>query len=216
MIAAAVALSLLGFGLKCLLDGHRLRRDFELWKTAKPVDAPIDVSAPGRFVLPLEQTCSSSHGETVGLRVPAKAVQGTTITQLLSGLRAHLEIRSRSGSNVVASAESHGMWDEEPRDGAIPIFSVAPFRKGFYEATVTVTEGAPRLKGVTQRLEGRYLLCGLERMPATIASLIGAGSSGIGGIVGVIVFLRVSRDRRRRCPGQQDGPANGRQPFRSE
>ncbi len=78
-------------------------------------------------------------------------------------------------------------------DGAIPIFDIAPFRKGAYQATVTVITGAPALKGIAQRLEGSYLLCGLERFPATIANRIGVVCAGLGTTVGVIVLLRAGK-----------------------
>jgi hypothetical protein len=113
----------------------------------------------------------------VALRVPAEALQGTTVTQLLAGLNAKLEITDKSGSHVVASADSETILGAEKLDGVIPIFKIVPFRKGTYEARVTVIQGAPALRGIAQTLEGRYLLCGLERMPAVIASAIGAVSA---------------------------------------
>ncbi|MBI5388102.1 MAG: hypothetical protein HZA90_25840 [Verrucomicrobia bacterium] len=198
-----VAALLLGFGVKCLFDGRRLRQEFEVWKTARPVDAEVDLSIPGKFLLPFQQACSSSHGEILALRLPMETLRGTSVTQLLAGLQAQLEISMKPGTTVVASAMSQVWWGEETLDDAIPIFSVVPFRKGAYEATVTVTEGAPALKGVKQRLEGRYQLCGLERMPAALLGVVGIASAGIGGIAGLIVFFRAAGDRRKRCLGQE-------------
>ena len=195
VIWGALALVLLAFGVKSLFDGKQLRDDFEHWQTAKPMDGPIDFSRPGRFVLPLNQTCSSSHGETVALRVPAEVLQGTTVTQLRAGLAAKLDISDKTGSNLVVSATTDLMLGEEPFDGTIPIFSLTPFRKGVYDATITVTEGAPALKGISQRIEGRYLLCGLERMPAAVATVMGAVSTLIGCVVGFGVAFRAARDR---------------------
>jgi hypothetical protein len=172
------------------------------------VDAAIDFSMPGRFVLPFDQTCSSSHGETVVLRVPPEALLGTTITQLLAGLNAKLEIADKSGS-ITKSAVSQVIWGEETLDGAIPIFGISPFRKGAYKATVTVIEGAPALNGITQRLEGRYLLCGLEQLPGTIVSGIGIVSAGIGSLVGVIAMLLAARDRRNHHSGPKGDPPDG-------
>ncbi len=197
MISATAAIMLIGFGVKCLFDGHRLSQNFELWQTAKPVAGPVDFSTSGRFTFPFDQTCSSSHGETVLLRVPAEALKTTTATQLLAGLNAKLEITNKSKSNIVESANSEIMWGQELLDGAIPIFGIAPFSKGQYEATVTVLEGAPALKGITQRIEGRYLLCGLELLPATIANAVGIGSSVIGSILGFAVLFLATRDQKR-------------------
>ena len=203
VIAFTLSLLLLGFGVKCIFDGHRLKLNFEQWQTAKPVDGVIDLSVPGRFVLRFDQTCSSSHGETVALRVPPEALQGTTNTQLLAGLSAKLDITDKSGNILTESTDSKAVEGEKMLDGAIPIFDLAPFRKGAYHATVTVITGAPALKGIAQRLEGRYLLCGLERLPATIASGIGVVCAGVGTTVGVIVLLRTARYRRHPPDGQQ-------------
>jgi len=170
----------------------------------------VDVLTPSQFVLPFEQTCSSSHGEVVALRVPPEALRSTTITQLLAGLNATLEITDPPISNVVLNAYSQAVWGEETLDGAIPIFSIAPFRKGAYKAVITVREGAPGLSGISQRLEGRYLLCGLERMPAVIAAGIGIGSAGIGCVLGLVVAFFVARSR-------SHGPSQGQpQDLRSE
>lgn len=206
MIASTLSLLLLGFGAKCLVDGQRVRRNFECWQTAKPVDGVVDLSVPGRFVFPFDQTCSSAHGETVALRIPPEALLQTAVTQLLAGLKAKLEITDQARSNVVQNAESKIIWGEETLNGAIPLFGIAPFRRGAYKVTVTVIEGAPALKGVTQRLEGRYVLCGLERMPADIATAAGVVSTGIGGLVGVVVFSFMARDRRTPHPGQCASP----------
>ena len=209
ILASALSLALLGFGAKCLVDGHRGRRDFERWQTAKPVDAAVDFSVPGRYVLPFDQTCSSSHGETVALRVPPETLQGVTVTQLLAGLKAKLEITDLSGSTVVERADSEILWGDRTLNGAIPLFGMAPLRKGTYKATVTVMEGAPALRGVGQRLEGDYLLCGLERLPATVATVTGLGNAGIGCIIGVVVCLLAVRDRRNQRLGQPQGRADG-------
>lgn len=80
-----------------------------------------------------------------------------------------LEIRSQSATNLIESASAKIVWEDQDLDGAIPIFNIAPFRKGHYVASVTVIEGAPALARHEQILEARYLLCGLEALPAEIA-----------------------------------------------
>ena len=67
--------------------------------------------------------------------------------------------------------------------GDIDIISFLPFPEGEYDLTLTVEQGAPALAGVEQRLQARYLLCGLERFPATVSLLLGAGALVIAGII---------------------------------
>ncbi len=195
VIAIVLLLALLGFGVKSLLDGHRLTRAIEGAQCAKLVDAPVDLSSPGQFVLPLRQTFSGACRETIALRVPDAALPATSAAQLLAGLEATLEITDSSGKAQTIDAE-------EPRkekiDGAIPIFYLHVGREGDYVATVTVRQGAPSLRGVPQRLEGRYLLCGLERMGAALNTLVGVVCLVVAGIVGAVTAICVARARRRR------------------
>ena len=153
------------------------------------MEAAVNISKPGYFVVPFAQTCSSAHGEIVALQIPAEVLHGKTVTQLLTGLKATLEIADKS-STISESEESSIPAGEDISNGAIPIFRLAPFRKGIYDARVTVITGAPALEGITQRLEGRYLLCGMEQMPATIATVLAVVSLAIGAIVGLLGFFR--------------------------
>jgi hypothetical protein len=196
-IWAGVSLLLLGFGAKCFLDARRHQRQFDQWETAKPIDVTVDLSAPGQSTAPFHQTCSSSHSEAVLLRVPTNLLQTTTVTQLLAGLNAELEIIGQGAATPIESARAELTWGQDTIGGAIPIFFVSPFRKGDYQARLTVTSGAPALKGVPQRLEGHYLLCGIEAMPAMIGNILGLVSTIAGGLTGIIVLCLVARGRRR-------------------
>src|SRR5262249_18532035 len=109
-VSAGLVLCLLGFAGKCFVDARKFRKQFEEWETAKPMDAAVDFSVPGEVVVPFHQTCSSSHSEVVALRLPAAALQGTTITQLLQGARARIEVRGRQSTNIVESAELDSSW----------------------------------------------------------------------------------------------------------
>jgi hypothetical protein len=205
VIWVTLSVLLIAYGIKCLFDGQRLQRGFKEWQTATPVNGPIDLSEPGRFVLPFDQTCSSSHSETVTIRVPSETLRATIVTELFAGLNARLEIIDKAGSNLVESAHSEIIAGEERLDGAIPIFRISSFKKGSYQAIVTVVNGASSLNGIPQRLEARYLLCGLERLPATIAGIMGIGCIGIGSIGSITICLLLARDRRRRSLGQPNG-----------
>jgi len=191
-ISAGLALCLLGFAAKCFVDAQKFTKQFEDWETAKPIDTVVDLSTPGEIVVPFHQTCSSSHSEVIALKVPAAALQGGSITRLLPGAGARIEVRHKQDTNVVESAELDLSWTGDLMDGATPIFFVSPFRKGEYEARVRVTGGVPGLKGVPQKLEGRYLLCGMEAMPAEIAKFGGIATSILGGLVGIVLLNRLA------------------------
>jgi hypothetical protein len=201
LFGISLALMMLGYGLLNLRYGHQLGNQFKQWQTAKPVDGLIDISQHGRFILPFKQTCSTSHSEILSLHLPSNALQGLTIRQILTGLDAKLEITDQR-SNVVEHVELATALTDDVCDGTIPLFWIKPFSNGYYVATVTVIQGAPALKAVHQRLVGHYELCGLERLPAVIASIFGMGISGVGSIIGAIILYKVARDRKKLRQGQ--------------
>ena len=126
------------------------------------------------------------------LHVPAEALREMTMAQLLSGLNARLDISDKSGSNVATCENSVEFFKEETTGGAVPIFHLSHFGKGTYQATITVMDGAPALRGISQHIEGQYQLCGLERMPATFLNGVGIASVGIGCVLGAIVALKAN------------------------
>jgi len=157
----------------------------------------VDASKPGEFIGSFYQTCSRAHGEMVGLRIPLANLKNMTTTQLLAGLQAHLEIRELSGTNIVEKTESDIHWQEARENGVIPIFSVSPFKNGTYQAKFIVTAGASALANIPQRLEGGYMLCGLEMMPAFIGRIMGIACFVISAVVVFIVMLLVRRARKK-------------------
>lgn len=208
-ISAGLALVLAVLALKCFLDAHKFVKQFEEWKSAKPIDTAVDFSMPGEFVAPFLQTCSSAHAQIIALRVPGSAVENATIAQLLQGAQARIEVYRKDGTSPVESANLDLSWTGDSLDGAFPVFHVAPFSRGEYEARLIVTEGAPALRGVPQQLEGRYLLCGLEALPAAIAGIGGMGLSVLAGVIGAVLLYRVAFVPARSLTGQQAAAANG-------
>ena len=192
-ISAGIALCVLALAAKCFVDARKFRRQFADWESAKPINTAVDFSTPGEFVAPFHQTCSSSHSEAICLRVPSTSIEGTTISQLLQGARARIEVYRKGDINPVEGADLDLSWTGDSLDGAFPVFFVAPFKRGNYEAKVTVTAGASALRGVPQQLEGRYLLCGLEAMPAEIATIGGIGFSVIGALIAAVLVYRLTR-----------------------
>ncbi|MFO1512995.1 MAG: hypothetical protein U1F83_08815 [Verrucomicrobiota bacterium] len=197
MIAMVIiAVFLLIGGIYFFFDARKRAAAFASWETAAPMKVAVDFSKPGKYETDFNQTCSSSHGEMVALRIPPETLQSNSSTQLLSGLIATIEITAISATNVIESATSDIFWQTEAIDGAIPIFSISPFRKGVYRASIVVTEGASGLAGHEQILEARYLLCGLEALPAEIAKYLGSGLFVIGlvfaGIPGLVLLKRRS------------------------
>jgi hypothetical protein len=194
-IAYGIALLLAAAGVVFLLDAYRYHRDFYRWQEARPVDIPVDLSQPGEFTATFLQTCRISHGEALCLVLPHERVAGTTWPSQLSNLRFLCRILDMDGKEKMREE----LTDELPcgdglLEGTIPLVWFAPFGNGTYEMTFTVTQGAPALRGVPQRLIGRYWLCGLEMRVAVGLMIMGIAAmlvaAVVAGITAMVVFVR--------------------------
>ncbi len=198
IIAYAVAGLLCAVGVFFLITSYRCRGDFNRWQTARPLDIAVDMSKPGSFAGAFKQTCQISHGEALCLLLPSNMVSAATWTNMVSDVRFVAQIQDASGKEMLREEFTGSLfWRDYLLDGAIPLLQFAPFEKGEYRLTLTVTEGAPALQGIPQRLIARYMLCGLEMLPAFIAMFIGAASFVLAGIVALVTVLVVRRKRRK-------------------
>lgn len=198
IVAYAVAGLFCAVGILFLIMSYRCRRDFYRWQTAHPIDIAIDMSQPGETVGSFRQTCHISHGETLCLLLPSNMVATTAWTNMIQNGRFLVRIQDGDGKEKVKEEFTGDLlWRDYLLDGAIPLLRFAPFEDGDYRLTLTVTEGWAGLQGVPQRLIARYMLCGLEMMPAFIALVMGIGSFVIAGIVALVTKLIVRRGQRR-------------------
>ena len=184
-------------GIFFLITSHNCRRDFYRWQKANLIDISIDMSVSGQFAGTFVQTCQVSHGETLCLLLPSNIVASSTWTNLLKDLRFVVQIQDGSGREKVRGEFTGELfWRDYLLDGAIPLLQFAPFEKGTYRLELTVTEGVPSLQGVRQHLVARYILCGLEMMPAFITMALGVGGVVIGAIIALVTALVARRNRK--------------------
>lgn len=191
-----VAVFLLVIGVWYLFWSVERQREFESWEAATPMKCAVDFSKSGEYETVFHQVCSSSHGEVVALRISSDNTITNSFSNLLSGMEATIEIIPVSKTNPVDTASAEILWVDQTLDGAIPIFSISSFQKGDYTARIKVTSGAPALTGKTQQLEGRYLLCGMEALPAFIGRCLGIGLLSIGSLcLSLAIFFAAKRSR---------------------
>ena len=192
-VAATITLASLIVSGWFAREARRHEAEFAAWETARPIDIPVDFSTTGRYTAVFLQTCSRAHGEVVALKLPDAVLRASSPTQLLAGVSARFELLAPGGTNVMASDEATVFWEADTLDGAVPLFGIPDLVRGPYEARLTILRGVPALQGVPQRLEGRYLLCGLEAMPGVIARWFSYASLGLAALVGAILGYRLRR-----------------------
>lgn len=170
LIVLAAITALLAFG--ALQSGRAARKHdlkFEAWLTAAPCDFPVDLSTPGVWEAPFNQTCSTSHGQAIRLWATDTAGAPIEDPAALDGLEGSLRIIDDAGEIVAESPLPGSPNGIAPPPGAITLATLVPFSTGPCQVQIEVTGGAPALAGAIQRITAAYELCGLERLPAQIA-----------------------------------------------
>lgn len=186
IIGLLIAIAGTGVAIWCAYDALQLNAEFNQWLVARPMETPIDLSQPGETSVPFHQTCSISHGEALCLKCDLPDGAKRDLEELFKDLSATVAIKDADGSEIqVAKIDRTTVhhWADE-----IILAGLARFRNGEYIADIRVESGAANLSGKQQMIYAKYQLCGLERMPATIAGALAVGA-GIVGLVSVACVL---------------------------
>jgi hypothetical protein len=179
------------------LESHRRLEDFHRWQTDKPIDMAVDFSKSSEYTGTFVQTCSRAHSEMAGLVLSASGTNTSSPSNLLAGLSATLELFEQGTSNRPdSSVVNIGGAQEE--DGMLSLFSIDPrLKRGMYNTKIRVNSGAPALQGIQQRLQAKYFLCGLERLPADIARVAAIACLILGNVSVIVAIILTVRLRRR-------------------
>ena len=198
-----IAIILIAAGVYFLITAWNYQQDFYRWQDARPVDMTIDMSAPGEFKSSFLQTCHISHGEAICLLLPSDCMDANTWPKQLAELKLVCRILDRNGNEIIREEfNGESLSQESLIEGSIPLVRFVPFKDGDYTMMVTVTKGSATLRGVPQRIIGRYMLCGLELMAAFLSMIIGIAALIIAALIAGITFM-VVRGKAKKAIDQQ-------------
>jgi hypothetical protein len=200
-IAYGTALLLLAFGIFFCVASLKLRHDFHEWEKARPVDMKIDLSETGEFSAPFLQTCTAAHSEMLCLALSPNGESSHNESNLLSEVRFTCRILNSNGSERLRQEfTGETLWQNNLFDGAIPLISLPLFEKGTYTVIITVTQPAIAFRGVLQRINARYMLCGLEMLPAHLSMILGFIAMILAALISGITFFVVRRKEKSHAP----------------
>lgn len=187
------------FGAYLYWESHKIFTQFDVWFKARPFDIEVDFSKASTYGSRFEQTCSVSHGEFIGLELPKQVLNKSKVQTLLRDLKANCIITDSNGFEIVSVDLSAGNFlnDEPFCENIVLLNMMERIENGTYQISVSVSQGAPELAGIEQRLVARYQLCGLERMPGVVLRL-GSYVCFVAGLVIVFITLWVSTKKARK------------------
>lgn len=193
-IVLVVAGILLLAGIFFLVKAYQYHKQFYEWVEAEPINIEVDMSKPGKYSGQFHQTCAISHGEELLLQLPADKLKEMSPKAVVGPLEFHCSITNEIGEEVVSSETARQInLRDEYKDGAIPLLYFHPFENGTYHLVLSVTKSNQHLADVPQRLIARYVLCGLEMMPARVSMIAGIVALLIAGVIMLVLFKKPSQ-----------------------
>jgi hypothetical protein len=175
-----------------LFQGWKGNRKFHAWQSAVSTRMPLNLREPGWYVGAYTQTCSSAHGTALELQTGV-----TNADSALENLAGVVVIRDKQAVEVLresfAGRDIGSSWLRGQVE--VPALRLGRFPCGQYQMEVTITQGAKDLTTTNHLIVGRYILCGLERMPFAILSILGWLLMFFASICAVITYryLRLRR-----------------------
>ncbi|MDQ1256439.1 MAG: hypothetical protein QG656_1035 [Candidatus Hydrogenedentes bacterium] len=183
-----------------LYQAELQRRQFWEWVEVPTIDIPVDCSVPGSFSGKLVHTCTMAHGGGgLRLEIPPESIPQTELESALEGLRVEGTVTDiKSGAKTAIEASDRFLYSVPGDEHAILAASLPyDLPKGEYTLELSVVTGAQRLAGIPQRLVGRYMLCGMEMMPAFLLFLLSCFLLWLDTLLGLVLLRRHYRENER-------------------
>ena len=210
IILAVLAVGFLGIGLTSLWLGFQNDRDFETWGNHILMEGPVDLSEPGEFTFSCVQLSKIPHSAQLRLKLPEEFQEKDReeLMEMMAPLEATLTVGPEVELNMPLLLKHRTL-----RDKQVPLFRIPLLGKGTYEAKLKVEHGVPALKGVPQRIEGRYRLCGCEQLVGVVGKVLGTVLILLGLPFAIPLVCGILRERKVTVtadpspPGKADEPS---------
>ncbi|UCC97879.1 MAG: hypothetical protein JSW66_18785 [Phycisphaerales bacterium] len=201
IIATSVAVCFLGVACVGFFLSYVTRAYF--WHPARfncLATLSVDFSAPGTYAATFDYGPTAMHDVSLGLDVPKTVLSKTPLNVLLSGLQGTFSILDEDGTEIVRGSlvgDSNGIRVRHFQN-IVELCSLRDwYGKANWQINVTVTRGAPRLKGIRQRLvlfdgEAAFRL----RTTRLFQAFVACTALLLAAIILIVVALKFFRKRK--------------------
>lgn len=204
---SVVTVMFLGAGTCGLWAGWQWQQKLESCRADKVMEGPMDLSAPGEFEFRYQQNSQIPHSAMIWLRLPEEFLAKNDPEVFLEPLKATVSVTGDKGVFRDLGEVSTIHINRVRRwEGMIPLFHLPLVGKGTGKVKVVIHQGVPLLQGLPQHLEGRYQLCGCEGIPIYIFNGFGGFSTLIGGLLALVFYRSIEKDKKRSDCSRLDMP----------
>ncbi len=192
-VVTGLGILFLWFGVDSAISAIKSNNRNTQAASAEPLRMTVDLATVGSYTGRLTQTTSHTCKQTVFLEADMDRSSEESLDRSLSGLKGRLRIRTPGNSPILES-----VFDSETLLATVASTTnllwnlglrITPFRRDIYDVELTVYQPAPAMRGKTQFLVSRYLLCGIEQLKVTVVG----GIAFIGFVLSFLCFLPAIR-----------------------
>jgi hypothetical protein len=202
IVAGVVAVTLLVLAVRLFSEASKVYQWFRELGKAEPVNMEVDFSKPGRYLGLYRKKYYCPHGVWLHLKSDqgASSEEKTGLGKL-EGLEGKISVIDSNGQVVMTQDFTdadffEGSFSEE--GGACPTLRVDfTLKEGDFRLAVDVVEAAVGLKNTHQILKARYVMCGIDVLPAAIMRLTGVVAGGVGVTIIAVIVVRALKRRKK-------------------
>jgi hypothetical protein len=205
IITGVVAGIMLLLAIPLFFTGAEIRRRADEARTTELLRLKADLSKPDAYSGTFTYRFTAAHGGCIQLLTVPPRTSFEEARGMLDGIRGNLVITRLSDGITYWKQEiapAHFEYLRTDSETLVPVLRFHCNTEADYEMKLLIDTGAVRLAGIPQTLSVRYEICGLEYMPAALASLLGIVGCTIAGIL-ILVTVVVTVAKRARTGREQ-------------
>ena len=199
IVAGVVAGAIFLLAVPLLFSGAEIRRQLDAARIAEPIHLKVDLSKPGAYSGDFHHTFIGAHSNFLQIVPESPFPSHEKAVAVIEGMQGHYSMIEPHGTVVHQQRFGPTGFDavQVESNRWVPIlgFDRFGFDEGVYKMKLTVDRGAPRLGGVSHAIVGRYDLCGVEYVAATIIPMYGVAGCVIAGIIVLVIVVVTLRKR---------------------
>jgi hypothetical protein len=192
IIGIVLAAILIVLSVGCFIQSHNLAKPIHKLREATPICMKVDVSKPGVYSGAIDHSEHEEYAH-LGVILYLEHESDLTFPEIFNEIEGKIETFDDDGKMITqfelyTKSPPHRLGSDNIK-GYPPCWILEPFTAEQKTIKITVTKPVEKLGNTGQTFEGHYLLCGMELLPAGIATLCGLIFLGIGLLIILIIIL---------------------------